>query len=380
MEIGSREMTSANFKKCTKARISDVAKNTSLKMMPAQKDRQWGPHPFGPSGAYFVAQNMTTKLKPSFIYLSIGYWGIPLSTKRINLSSKPKDSVFTRFPVELHLEILEKHLPIHDADEAIRQVLPRLTPIWLRSIPRLFQQWFDRLTSRDNMRYLGTIEDRNETIETYRLRSLDLHPDIEIVSHTGYRRLRHNPLPERAPSLETAQVNLMARLMLLFIEYIMTKWENMKAPSIGKEESREVTTQEQESDCPYCARGRCTDHEIRKARDLVSGAIVLPLYFDLSAHFDLTIPHLILFEDELELICKDIEVAMRPVIFMYMQRHGEVDWQVGRDILLAMRGDIDPNPIFDERFADQSPEIYQSHLDCLRDLGDHVMSDFVLQV
>ncbi|KAH9206704.1 hypothetical protein DL95DRAFT_416282 [Leptodontidium sp. 2 PMI_412] len=316
-----------------KARISDVAKNTSLKMMPAQKDRQWGPHPFGPSGAYFVAQNMTTKLKPSLIYLSIGYWGIPLSVKRINLFSKPKDS-----------------------------------------------RWFDCLTSRDNMRYLGTIEDRNETIETYRLRSLDLHPDIEIVSHTGYRKLRHNPLPERAPSLETAQVNLMARLMLLFIEYIMTKWENMKAPSIGKEESREVTTQEQESDCPYCARGRCTEHEIRKARDLVSGAIVLPLYFDLSAHFDLTIPHLILFEDDLELICKDIEVAMRPVIFMYMQRHGEVDWQVGRDILLAMRGDIDPNPIFDERFADQSPEIYQSHLDCLRDLGDHVMSDFVLQV
>ncbi|KAG4430273.1 hypothetical protein IFR05_014237 [Cadophora sp. M221] len=212
------------------------------------------------------------------------------------------------------------------------------------------------------MRYLGTICDLGHVVEVYRLSSSDLHPEIKIVEHTCYPRSTYVSLPARATSLGMAQTHLIGRLMMLFVDYIMVKRENMIASPTDKKGSSGAQTKEQQ-------------------KQNVSEAIAIPIFpidgndNDLN---DLTMPRLILFEDEIEMICKSIEVAMRPVIFRYMQLHKEVDWQLGRNIFLSMRVSRDLNAMFDERDRDQAPERYKVLLGSMRERGDYVMRNFII--
>lgn len=102
--------------------------------------------------------------------------------RQFESASESLDRINLRLPVELQLNILG-HLDIHEADVLVRNSYPHLITHWCRSISGRYESWFNDLTARENLRYVDVIDTDSVRLEIFRLRSIDLHPNI-VFDHT----------------------------------------------------------------------------------------------------------------------------------------------------------------------------------------------------
>jgi hypothetical protein len=104
--------------------------------------------------------------------------------------SQPMDRI-TRLPIQIQLNILDQ-LEIYQADRVVRETYPHLIDRWCSSLATRFTDWFYELSSRENLRFMGVIDGKNTRVEIFRLRSVDLHPTVQVDEP-------YSPLPRLPP-------------------------------------------------------------------------------------------------------------------------------------------------------------------------------------
>jgi hypothetical protein len=126
--------------------------------------------------------------------------------RQFESESESLDRINLKLPIELQLNILE-YLDIHEADMLVRHSYPHLITHWCRSISGRYASWFNDLTARENLQYVDVIDTESVRLEIFRLRSVDLHPNI-VFDHT------HLPLrpglskTSNPPSLHDARYSI----------------------------------------------------------------------------------------------------------------------------------------------------------------------------
>ncbi|KAH6717553.1 hypothetical protein BKA61DRAFT_669976 [Leptodontidium sp. MPI-SDFR-AT-0119] len=247
------------------------------------------------------------ELDRALLYHCMSYFGLNSDTtfafNTVTVSQTTSNpSAFARLPVEVQLEVIDK-MSLHEADEVIRHSFPHLIPRWLPTIPKLFEKWLNELTSPVNMRLLGSanvtmldsslaLAHTSRSVNIYRLRSIDMHPNLIIGSSSII------PQPTQPPAedpLREAKKHFMTGLLPYYYVY------------------RGIThTSERDPTCDCLSW-----HECEKC----PGESLLPIAIPLDSNIPATDPHpspssyLLLFEDELHSIFGDLDVATRPELF-----------------------------------------------------------------
>ncbi|PVH80948.1 hypothetical protein DL98DRAFT_626434 [Cadophora sp. DSE1049] len=120
------------------------------------------------------------KLMSKFFTLSLDCNGVELARPEPDTAFRH----FSKLPIELQLKTLD-FLPLSMAEMEIRHNYPRLIPRWIASLPTRFYAWYDRFCHRENMRYAGqfSIYIRRpdgtlilNELEIYRSKMVDFRP------------------------------------------------------------------------------------------------------------------------------------------------------------------------------------------------------------
>ncbi|KAH7370851.1 hypothetical protein BKA65DRAFT_472028 [Rhexocercosporidium sp. MPI-PUGE-AT-0058] len=292
------------------------------------------------------------------------FFGTPLAFKGIKCAWPERADPFrsaiskfnSRFPPELRLIILS-HLPLHDWDVAIRLNYPQLLPNWISKIPERYQRLSQDLCTTENMDYVRRYypeyyatsdnDQSSHTVDFYLLRSLDLHPKEKIrlseylyLTPEQQAQIDKDGLipPVDEFSLIDASANLSRNLERL---YKYTKRHHLEQAHLLAQAAMQKSDMEntsnlglwdtifrlesiQSSILPFCQT--CSD--LRGSRPFM-----IPLSFRAPSHerkaTETAVQFLLMFEDELVEIFKNMEVAYRPWAWLNHQALSDGTFDVG---------------------------------------------------
>ncbi|KAF8856285.1 hypothetical protein BDZ45DRAFT_675628 [Acephala macrosclerotiorum] len=258
------------------------------------------------------------------------FFGTSLEFRQFRLEILKQPS---RLSPELQQRIIDAIMSPKETGDFIRKHYPSLADHYFRTMSGRLREWLSRILTRDNLRYIGWtyltgegeegVSHRPKGLfdvrrhEVYRLRSHDLNPGFEIASRTEAQW----PIEAHASSLERA-----GRMLLLAIERYFWSFQKRKM---------------MEASCPSSFEG------LRRGSGISRKAltVVTPLVPTLTTHnrrFSMTVvevPQLLIDIDmekrrrvdnrktewvvstvfilgeELEALCNDMEVFLRPQMF-----------------------------------------------------------------
>lgn len=269
------------------------------------------------SGAKVTSRDtsqLPNQVKPgSKVYYSSGDLISQLNI--LELTSPPeKKPKSIQMPYEIQLKILD-HLQIYEADSIVRQSLPSLATLWYPVLHVKFRQWFTNIFSRDNMRYIGTTDRGHDRVwSLWRLRSLDMHPDIVLRNqYSGSNRTGRHRL-EEPPALADTYGYMMFIFLGLIAELDSRRGEKLDDLdffkefwiNVGRDYLRQMDPQERKG-CLECCE---------KVAENGRMAFVLSLgwcwccddpFVRRSSHICET---LLLYKDELDVILANFKVIM----------------------------------------------------------------------
>ncbi|KAK0122409.1 hypothetical protein ONS95_010648 [Cadophora gregata] len=291
-----------------------------------------------------VLQNVNSHLVKATYKFYASYLG---STKILMAPEEPTDlytrkifNLMKRLPIEIQLMILEM-LPLHRGDLEVRLFYPYLIPRWIETVPVRFTRYFTRLCSTGNMDYVGryyrsdvTEEEVEEEgfyadgVDVYRLKSLDYH-SMETSRLRIYLALPENKSKRAGDTeminqvdhsaLKGASTILRRQLEKLFIsdrDNTLRKSQSV----IGFDESGDDIV-------PFsCSREHWIDISTRWGLgcqtctvQLPARPFLIPLSFS-CRQFQckpgkVSDQYLLIFEDELSEIFKNMTIAWRPIFW-----------------------------------------------------------------
>ena len=242
----------------------------------------------------------------------------------------------TNLPIEIQLEILEL-LPFHRGDLEVRLYYPHLIPMWIKTIPVRYHRYITRLLSINNLRLLGRYDwDEKDDghrlygngVDVYRFLSLDYHPEETLRIHNQLVTLRTmngkdtnlDVVPRSDKSFwKAASKTLRQHLIRLFV--------SDKDNNLRESESHIRRLVRDEDIVPLsCSREYWNDLSTRGRsfcyscnRRLLARPFLIPLSFSMSVfrrgQRKTPDQYLLIFEDELAEIFRNMEVAYRPVFW-----------------------------------------------------------------
>ncbi|KUJ09053.1 uncharacterized protein LY89DRAFT_763588 [Mollisia scopiformis] len=238
----------------------------------------------------------------------------------------------TRLPLELQLKIIESFLSIKDIDDCLRLAFPHLASLYVRTMAIRFQNWLHDLCSRDNMRYLTTQrlhDDRSRPEQTrlfnvYQVRSYDQDPDLCFLPSD-----HPSSLEPHVPGLQTAEAR--------FLSFMIGAYWWLKRWTHGSSEDPASFAAARErldyEDARPLFHLVTLDSQLLRREDRTPFESTAPqLEGDMWGHDVIeqreeTVYDAVLIEfGELTSICDDMEIFMRPELFLEqysLSRHGE---------------------------------------------------------
>ncbi|PVH80934.1 hypothetical protein DL98DRAFT_626419 [Cadophora sp. DSE1049] len=290
-----------------------------------------------------IWQNGMKKLNSQLIFSACGLFGTyPTYTRVYRAPREPVDpgtkkifKLITQMPVEIQLKILEA-LPLHRGDLEVRLYYPHLVPLWIETIPVRFHRYITRLLSTDNKDYIGRyykddepeeVSDYANGVDVYRLQSLDNHrkETLRLRTHmatleevTTYENDTDIMLPVEKSSSINASKNLLRHLTRLFI--------NDKENNLREAECIQGARNEDDIVPISCSRANWPDISMREgllchtcSNELPARPFLIPLSFSVPVYRrgqkKTPDQYLLIFEDELSEIFKNMEVAYRPIFW-----------------------------------------------------------------
>ncbi|KAH8674650.1 hypothetical protein BGZ60DRAFT_526606 [Tricladium varicosporioides] len=261
-------------------------------------------------------------------------------------------------PVELQLLSLQM-LPIHEGDRLVRTAFPHLIVPWISTLQQRLFEWFDDLCSRQNFQYIGSEAKSDLELEVrrdiYRLRSLNLHPDLRLPSSYGNRQSRsstqsYTPPPlgftpwadawQGPPTLDFCQDALQTSIMHLCLCFnkqhkaagvfrskgerdgsvnddLLEWFRKTKALQILKEEYKFHYLGGDEVICTQCHADvkRDLPFVIDLDSDLNIEHNAIWKEWDSGTKQIIALPSLLIFADELQDIMKNMEILLRPMMW-----------------------------------------------------------------
>ncbi|KAH7413198.1 hypothetical protein BKA64DRAFT_637873 [Cadophora sp. MPI-SDFR-AT-0126] len=256
-----------------------------------------------PNGARFNANKLNTRLA----YLTLKYFARGLESsgqiQGLDVVGQMPVDAFSGLPAELRLQILEK-LSLAEMDYAFRSSFQDLVRLYLPTVQLKAKQWYANLFSRSNFVYAGISREEPGEVtpnalpcDVYRLRYPNLHPELQPRKyHPDHQHQAFNlemDMLQYAPSLSHAGLLLMDAL-----EQIL--WHRFQPAS--KIRNRDKIWQ---TNARPRALSFYMEPDIFEERDDPTVSIVHQEVVQRDAH-------LIIYQDELNLILDDLEPFLRP--------------------------------------------------------------------
>lgn len=287
-----------------------------------------------------VPRNIHARL----IYSACGFFGTYTMYTRVYRGPRePLDpetrkifKLVTNFTIEIQLEILE-FLPLHRGDLEVRLHYPHLIPMWIKTIPVRYHRYITRLLSIDNLcllgRYYWDDEDDGHKfygngVDVYRFVSLNYHPEETSRIHNQLATLRNmngndtntEVVPQgNEPFWDDASKTLRQHLIRLFINDKENNLRESESDVRGRRSDQDIVpiscSREYWNELSTKGQSFCYTCSLR----LPARPFLIPLSFSMSVfrrgQRKTPDQYLLIFNDELAEIFRNMEVAYRPVFW-----------------------------------------------------------------
>lgn len=256
------------------------------------------------------------KLDPNIIFQAFHYFNIPRLYRSMSIAPPESyNGINKGLPVELQLMLLDNMSP-RECDDIVRTSLPHVLHKYLPSAVTKFNNWFEKLCSPENIRYIGFYKGIPNTnmhrLHAFRFRSMvkDRAPGIRLRDMPPM--IDHLPGPRN----DHKKVDLMGMLEGLYLNFKANEPETWIERQLG--DQREVQT-------PYEHKPSWPRHSPEICARIASahagtGQVVtdVPLIIPFRVYSNtggLIRIGLLIYESELREIFAEMDVVMRPSLF-----------------------------------------------------------------
>ncbi|KAH7413408.1 hypothetical protein BKA64DRAFT_638070 [Cadophora sp. MPI-SDFR-AT-0126] len=290
-----------------------------------------------------IWQNGGRSINPQLIFSACGFFGTyPTYTKVYREPQEPADletrkvfELIIKMPTEIQLKIPET-LPLHRGDLEVRLYYSHLLPLWIKTIPVRFYRYMARLLSADNMDHVGRFyrddepgvaSDYANGLDVSRLRSLDNHSGETLRLRT-YMDSPENVATneERTKTVHAVDESSLEDAGKILLRNLTRFYVSDKENNLREAESFHGARLGDDIVPISCSRAHWLDINLSEAiycptcsKKTPARPFLIPLSFSVPVarrgQKETPDKYLLIYEDDLSDIFRNMEVAYRPIFW-----------------------------------------------------------------